>query len=91
MGDSARPWTAEILYAGMTLYAAVAKSTKYGTFATENRDHARMFRTQLEVEEWIERLAAPNATAVNLNNPSSRPAISNGIKRATKAKVAARN
>lgn len=81
MSDSPRPWTAEILIGGLTLYAAVAKNLKYGTFATEVLEHARMFKTQLEVEEWILRLQVPNATPMNINNPASGPKVTVGVRR----------
>jgi len=81
VSDSPRPWTAQILVNGLTLYAAVAKDLKYGTFAIEDLDKARMFRTQLEVEEWILRLGVPNATPININNPTNGPKVSVGLKR----------
>lgn len=79
MAEIARPWTAEILIDGMTLYAAVAKNPKYGTFAIEERERSRRFKTQLEVEEWIQRLEVPNATPINLNNPTKGAKVSVGL------------
>ena len=55
--------------------------------ATEIRAHARRFHSQLEVEEWIERLKVPNATSVNLDKAATGPPrIATGLKHAVKRK-----
>lgn len=61
-----REWTAAIVSKGVTVYAWIAFSPEWGTFATSNIDHARMFDSEAEVLAWIERLKVHGAEPVKV-------------------------
>ncbi|WP_422931781.1 hypothetical protein [Singulisphaera sp. PoT] len=61
-----REWTAEITKDGFTLRAWVAYNPKFDTFATDRREHARLFRSAEEVEAWAARLGVANARPVRV-------------------------
>ncbi|WP_422932211.1 hypothetical protein [Singulisphaera sp. PoT] len=61
-----REWTAEITKDGLTLWAWMAYNPKFDTFATDRREHARLFRSAEEVEAWVARLNVLNATPVRV-------------------------
>lgn len=61
-----REWTAEITKDGLTLWAWMAYNPTFDTFATERREHARLFRSAEEVEAWAVRLGVPNARPVRV-------------------------
>jgi hypothetical protein len=59
----AREWTAEITSG---LYAWFAYNPEWGTFATSNIDHARMFESEADVLAWIQRLKVQGAEPVKV-------------------------
>jgi hypothetical protein len=59
-------WTAEIESKGSKLYAWVAFNPEWGTFATSNPDHARVFDSEADVSAWIARLKVQGAKPVKV-------------------------
>ncbi|WP_422923696.1 hypothetical protein [Singulisphaera sp. PoT] len=73
----AREWTAEILKDGMTLYAWMAYNRAYDTYATDRLEHARLFRSEAEVDAWAVRLGVPNARPIRVRGEEpAKPALS---------------
>jgi hypothetical protein len=67
MAEKRREWTAEIDGNGHgTLWAWTAFNRTFGTFATENPEHARRFDSKEAVAAWIERLKVKDAKPVRL-------------------------